>query len=868
MGIHAGEKRSCAVHSPSAARVLLAAVLDTVRGRAEGRLAFNSFQTGDSIWHNFIYNSILCLFKTLSSAGGTMADRLAQSPPTKANHTQTPAGSPDFRTWESCRTMPLVGGFSRGSPISQAPSFRRRSIFTSLTLICAQDHFASLLSSAFGGSRVRAPVPPTWQMLSSIVALGIRQQVGLTRSSSTSKMSQRQMKADSGKEWKDLAVSLYRGLESRWGLSEVVTEQSRNAREVRGNREIPRKPADQHRFPHVRIVYRSQTSLPLVTSLAARLLSLGTQQLIHSSTPRLGGLFHFILFALTIWKVRHTPRHAERTRSVIQSILQISAEINLTRVSSVYRRIDYRAGSLSVADTRPLACRSPFHSKQSFGMLPPLSYNCCLHFHSLARNEKQRARLTLIKVQFVPPLKCYSFSGTTGNLHARAEVRRVGDIRISLGFGHGSSLDREIPSEAAVSQWIERFQVGPQWLSGYRDSKWGRSVSVDRTTISGAASNKNMSSHADTRRPLYLNPTSSQVESLAIHCMVETGLRSPDEFADHRRRETGERRWLPWEKQRMRVLLRNSSIPSFPPPPPYLPFPRGPPRQTIGASPGLTALVGVARLIRGALPRRRLIGRRPTDTSVVVLCLEGASPFPPFLLLRPDAEVATHLRSLLDAEGHLSLSRTLFSTSVRCQVLKAHFGQRTFRPHPDRANVTSLDAEIRDASASTGTAERRQAGLTVRPSAGRRRGILIAADGNKTADAGVCASEMAWPALRSCKISQRLEGSSADSKNWSVEPAAVPRIPLASTFSFRVQGGHFETRRDHCPVAERLACSPPTKANLVQSMAQSLPDFRKWEWCWTVPLVGGFSRGSPVSPRPFIPAPLHSHPHRLSRPRY
>ncbi|KAJ8877830.1 hypothetical protein PR048_022288 [Dryococelus australis] len=59
--------------------------------------------------------------------GGTVAERLASSPPTKANR------------WESCRTMPLVGGFSRGSPVSPAPSFRRRSIFTSITLIGSQD---------------------------------------------------------------------------------------------------------------------------------------------------------------------------------------------------------------------------------------------------------------------------------------------------------------------------------------------------------------------------------------------------------------------------------------------------------------------------------------------------------------------------------------------------------------------------------------------------------------------------------------------------------------------------------------------------------------------------------------------------------
>ncbi|KAJ8889753.1 hypothetical protein PR048_009255 [Dryococelus australis] len=35
--------------------------------------------------------------------------------------------------------MPLGGGFSRGSPISPTPSFRRRSIFTSITLIGSQD---------------------------------------------------------------------------------------------------------------------------------------------------------------------------------------------------------------------------------------------------------------------------------------------------------------------------------------------------------------------------------------------------------------------------------------------------------------------------------------------------------------------------------------------------------------------------------------------------------------------------------------------------------------------------------------------------------------------------------------------------------
>ncbi|KAJ8897068.1 hypothetical protein PR048_002414 [Dryococelus australis] len=44
---------------------------------------------------------------TCAKQTATVAERLARSPPT--NRVQSPAGSPDFRKWESCRTMPLVG---------------------------------------------------------------------------------------------------------------------------------------------------------------------------------------------------------------------------------------------------------------------------------------------------------------------------------------------------------------------------------------------------------------------------------------------------------------------------------------------------------------------------------------------------------------------------------------------------------------------------------------------------------------------------------------------------------------------------------------------------------------------------------------
>ncbi|KAJ8880968.1 hypothetical protein PR048_017441 [Dryococelus australis] len=62
---------------------------------------------------------------------------VTRQPPTKATRVQSTAGSLDFRKWESCRTMPLVGGFSRGSPVcpplhySAAP-YSRQSISSAL----------------------------------------------------------------------------------------------------------------------------------------------------------------------------------------------------------------------------------------------------------------------------------------------------------------------------------------------------------------------------------------------------------------------------------------------------------------------------------------------------------------------------------------------------------------------------------------------------------------------------------------------------------------------------------------------------------------------------------------------------------------
>ncbi|KAJ8872042.1 hypothetical protein PR048_028382 [Dryococelus australis] len=68
------------------------------------------------------------------------AERLTCSPPSMTNRIKYPVGPlPDNHMWESCRTMPTVVGFSRGSPITSALSFRCCYILTSITLIGSQD---------------------------------------------------------------------------------------------------------------------------------------------------------------------------------------------------------------------------------------------------------------------------------------------------------------------------------------------------------------------------------------------------------------------------------------------------------------------------------------------------------------------------------------------------------------------------------------------------------------------------------------------------------------------------------------------------------------------------------------------------------
>ncbi|KAJ8892635.1 hypothetical protein PR048_005216 [Dryococelus australis] len=54
-----------------------------------------------------------------------------------------------------------------------------------------------------------------------------------------------------------------------------------------------------------------------------------------------------------------------------------------------------------------------------------------------------------------------------------------GHLRVPAG--------RPVTRGTLVAQWLERSQVGPQWLSGYNYIKWGRSGLEDRTIASGVA---------------------------------------------------------------------------------------------------------------------------------------------------------------------------------------------------------------------------------------------------------------------------------------------------------------------------------------------------------------------------------------------
>ncbi|KAJ8890978.1 hypothetical protein PR048_010487 [Dryococelus australis] len=82
-----------------------------------------------------------------------IAKRLHCSPSTKVNRVQSSAGSPDFRMWESCRTVPLIGGFYRGSPVYPAPSFGTHRLSRSRSNIrLTREHLANPITTRCGAT--------------------------------------------------------------------------------------------------------------------------------------------------------------------------------------------------------------------------------------------------------------------------------------------------------------------------------------------------------------------------------------------------------------------------------------------------------------------------------------------------------------------------------------------------------------------------------------------------------------------------------------------------------------------------------------------------------------------------------------------
>ncbi|KAJ8882325.1 hypothetical protein PR048_014127 [Dryococelus australis] len=76
-----------------------------------------------------------CNARYLQTVGTAMAEWSDCSPLNKTNRVQSPIGSlRNFCKWEPCQTMPLVGGFSLGSPVCATLALRRCSILTSFPL--------------------------------------------------------------------------------------------------------------------------------------------------------------------------------------------------------------------------------------------------------------------------------------------------------------------------------------------------------------------------------------------------------------------------------------------------------------------------------------------------------------------------------------------------------------------------------------------------------------------------------------------------------------------------------------------------------------------------------------------------------------
>ncbi|KAJ8894261.1 hypothetical protein PR048_006873 [Dryococelus australis] len=120
------------------ARQFIAMRVEAIRDLMRLSRAAPSSPTLLGLRHEISFNQAATFNPTDSAKH--QAERLACLPSIKANRVKSPVGRlPDFCMRESCRTMPLVGGFSRGSPVSPVLSFRRCNILTLISFIGSQD---------------------------------------------------------------------------------------------------------------------------------------------------------------------------------------------------------------------------------------------------------------------------------------------------------------------------------------------------------------------------------------------------------------------------------------------------------------------------------------------------------------------------------------------------------------------------------------------------------------------------------------------------------------------------------------------------------------------------------------------------------
>ncbi|KAJ8872134.1 hypothetical protein PR048_025736 [Dryococelus australis] len=117
-----------------------------------------------------MYSSVILI----NVLGVAVAERLACSPPTMTSRVHSPAGSlPYFHMWDSCHTMPLGDGFSRGSPVPSALSFRRCSILTSCNRHQLTDYVVKSRPKSFIHSQVFIPNCDT-RLISDVTSASMR----------------------------------------------------------------------------------------------------------------------------------------------------------------------------------------------------------------------------------------------------------------------------------------------------------------------------------------------------------------------------------------------------------------------------------------------------------------------------------------------------------------------------------------------------------------------------------------------------------------------------------------------------------------------------------------------------------------------